>query len=367
MLMFPKGLIAGFTVLSDFLYGAISLFSIMMVVLIIFMLVYTKVKNKQNAKNIKATKLVDTLIEKAIFFGEDEENHTDELFYKCLKLIPDIHYRKLFKVAILSAKKNISGISSEGLKQMYLNLDLVKYALQMVEDRHWHIKAEGIQELAIMGMQEHIDKILPYADDDNDVVRIEAQTAIVQLQGYKGLLFLDIVTYPITDWQQIKLLRELTYLPEINNFSGIENWFGSPNYSVVVFAMRIARNYHLFHLHDHILACLYHENPKVRIEAIHSLREVYTEDTADVLKNIFAQETLKHQIAIIKTLQTVGTEEDIDFLRYHLTCENNELKLALLRAIASISKNALQALELSAGSIEYPFAEMIEQIKGENV
>jgi hypothetical protein len=365
--MFPKWLIAGFTIVPDFLYVAMSFFATIMVLLILFMLVYTWVKNHQTVKNSKANQLVDTLIEKAIFFGEDEECHTDELFYKCLTLIPDIQYRKLFKAAILSAKKNISGISSEGLRQMYLNLDLVKYALQMVNDRRWYIKAEGIQELATMEMREHIDKILSYADDHNDIVRIEAQTAIVQLQGYKGLLFLDIVTYPITDWQQIKLLKELSYLPEINNFSGIENWFSSANYSVTVFAMRIARNYHLFHLHDHILACLYHENPIVRIEAIHTLREVYTEDTADVLKSIFTQETLKHQIAIIKTLQTIGTDDDIDFLHHHLNCENHELKLSLLRTIAFISNNKMKTLELFSDSIEYPFAEMIAQIKGENV
>jgi HEAT repeat protein len=363
--MFKAPLLVIFKLVSTFCIAGIMIFITGIVLLIILIIININKKKRQHFRRVLIRKLVESLIQKAIFSTEEEYDYTDELYYRAEILIADSNYREIFKEAILSARKNLSGISSDGIRQLYLHLGLAEYALQMLNDPRWYVKAAAIQELAIMGIDEHIDKILHFADDENEIVRIEAQTALVKLQDYKGLVFLDKVTYPITDWQQIKLLKELSYLPEIINFSGIEKWFNSPNYSVIVFAIRIAGNYNLFHLYDHMISSLYHINPKVRLEAINTLKEVYTGETAAVLKSLFENEVLKNQIAIARTLQKIGSDDDVAFLLDHLNCENNELKLSLLRAIACISKHKMVTLDSLASNAGYPLVEMIAQIKEE--
>jgi len=45
------------------------------------------------------------------------------------KLMHDKHFRKLLVNEIISAKKNIAGISADNLKHLYVQLGLEKYAL----------------------------------------------------------------------------------------------------------------------------------------------------------------------------------------------------------------------------------------------
>jgi len=90
-----------------------------------------------------------------------------------------------------------------------LQLKLEKYALKSLKSRKWYIKAKAIQELTVMEIDEFVSQLYPYTNDQNEHVRMEAQNALVQFNGFDGLSFLDIVSYPISDWQQIKLLQKL--------------------------------------------------------------------------------------------------------------------------------------------------------------
>ncbi|SFD76267.1 hypothetical protein SAMN05518672_103116 [Chitinophaga sp. CF118] len=347
-----------------YLYIVIIVCLVLMILAIAFIGVYISIKNRKRKKDIKRKNVADNLIQR-VLFSDEEQNNTDKPRYKGYKLVRDANFRRILTAEILSARKNISGASAERLKQMYEELHLEKHALLNTDSRYWHIKAKGLQELAIMEMRDYVDIIIPYADHPNELVRIEAQAAIVKLQGYKGLLFLDTVTYPVSDWQQIKLLHELSNFQENQSFVNIESWLQSANYSVIIFAMRIASNNHLFNIHDNIMACMDHEEPRVRLRAIQTLNEIYTEHTTDGLKKRFAFETHHNQIAILKVLQTIGTERDVTFMFDYLDNDNNELRLTLIRTIATISDQKLQALEKFPRIKEAPWAEMMMQIKGE--
>jgi len=348
-------------------YQVIVIFSIVCLIcsLLIYMLVYIYFKSKNEKKQGKWRLISDLLIRKAIFYDDDdiEEETVIPVTDRAKKLMRNKHFRKLLVEEITLAKKNITGTSADNLKHLYQQLSLDKYALKSLKSRFWHIKAKAIQELTIMEMKEYITQLYTFTNDQNELVRMEAQTATVQFNGFEGLRFLDIITYPISDWQQIKLLQQLSCVPPVN--INIDAWLKSENSSVVVFALKLARNYHRFELHDDILLCLDHKDPQVRLEAINFLCEIYTDETSDALISRFLKEDFKQQLAMIKAMQNIGSEKDILFLLSLLDDKNHEMKLSAARALAKIGKNGLSSLQDHATTAGYPLNEIVMQIKGE--
>ncbi len=306
--------------------------------------------------------MANLLIRKAIFFEEIEDDIPVTLrVQQSLKQTP---FRKFLTNELLKAKKNVSGSAAENIKQLYLQLNLNQYALAGLKNRRWYLKAQAIQELSVMGLKEYLTKIYRFTNNANELVRMEAQIAIVNFYGFEGLRFLDVVSYPITEWQQIKLLQELLRISP-DNFKGIEKWLKSPNKTVVVFALKLVRGYHRFELHDSVVGCLADADKQVKLQAIISLGEIYTAETSRLLIGQFLSAHPKHQLAIIKVLQNIATDDDIPFLLQQLDHENVEIKLFAARALANISAKGLESLMNHKQALQYPFIEIIAQVKNE--
>jgi hypothetical protein len=351
-------------------YQVIMMFFIacLMGITLTYMLIYLYFKSKREKKHGKWLLISDLLIRKAVFYDDDGDDETEDgttipVTDRAKKLMRNKHFRELLTKEIMSAKRSLSGTSADNLKHLYQQLKLNKYALISLKSRYWHIKAKAIQELTVMGMNEFATELYPYTNNQNELVRMEAQTALVQFHGFEGLRFLDIVTYPISDWQQIKLLQQLSLVPPSN--ISIDAWLKSTNNSVVVFALKLARNYHRFELHDNIVLCLDHEDPEVRLHAIHCLCEIYTDETSDQLISRFLNECFKNQLTMVKAFQNIGSEKDIMFLSSLLNNDNDEMKLCAARALAHSGPSGLTSLEDQAKTGGYPLNEMVSQIKGE--
>lgn len=365
----------------DFLSGfsffglIIFFFLLLILVLCIYILIYLYIKNRREANYERWKFISDTLIRSAIFFEEEILKPGNTLLKiletdllplpgRLKKLLPDPHFRKLLSSELLSAKQNMSGTAALNLKNLFKQLKLDQDALKMLDSRSWYIKASGIQQLGIMGMNDHQDKILKYTNDKRGLIRVEAQNAIVKFSGFDGLWFLDYATYPISEWQQIKLLEELSQLPN-ENFTGIDKWLKSSNDTVVIFALKLAKNYHRFELYDEVINCLKHVNPEVRRQAIYTAREIYTIETANHLIEVYNNEVERNKIVIVKVLADISTNMQIPFLLEILEEEKNELKIAASYSLASISLNGMEALQSHRKAGEYPLDQIIKQIKSE--
>jgi hypothetical protein len=331
------------------------------------MIFYLYFKARIEKKRGKWRMISDMLISKAIFFEDQRDEIEDEILASATtaakKLVNNRHFREFISEELMSAKKNFSGGSSDSLKDFYLDLDLDKYALENLGSRRWYIKAKAIQELTTMHVDEFIEQIQAFTNDKNDLVRMEAQAALVQFNGFDGLEFLDTITYPISNWQQIKLLQLLSQQPPSN--IDIARWFSSDNSSVIIFALKLARNYHRFELHDAIASCLDNEDPQVRLEAIHCLNEIYTDETSDQFIARFLREDIKHQVAMAKVMQTIGTDKDKLFLLDLLTYDSDELKLNAARALANASHDGLVSLEEYSKKSDPAIGQIIMHVKGE--
>jgi len=322
-------------------------------------------KNLYDKKFDKWSLISDLLIRKAVFYDDDElEGDTMiPVTARAEKLMSNKHFRKLLINEIMSAKRSITGISADNLKHLYVQLGLDKYAFSNLSSNKWHIRAKAIQELTVMDMHEFVDQICTYADDKNDLVRMEAQSALVQFNGFEGLSFLETLNSPISNWHQIKLLQQLSQLPPAN--IDMTSWFTTTNSSVIIFTLKLARVYQRFDLYYEIVSCLDHEDPAVRHEAIHCLNEIYTDETSDDFISRFLNEILKNQLAMIKVMETVGTEKDVLFLLDLLTYENDEIKISAARALVQSNKNGMVSLEEYSLKAEQPINEIVMHIKGE--
>lgn len=340
-------------------------FFVIACILIGFMLIYLKrIKNKR-AKYNKWKNIADLLIRDAIF-SEDESIDTVRfnIEQSTNVLVENFNFRKILTKDILSAKKNMSGKSSIFLQKLYLQLGLDQYAIKNISSKRWHIKTKAIQDLGIMGLKENLSKIYRYTNNTNELIRMEAQIAVIKLTGFEGLRFLDVINTPINDWQQIKLLNELSHV-QANDFSGIEKWLHSANESVVVFALKLVRVFRRLELYKQVELCLLHQSPSVRKEAILAIEKIYTEYTAKVLLSRYEYEVIENQITILKVIQQIGDEETIDTLISFIDSAANEEKRTIVRAIAHISINGLAQLSLLPDSKRAPLSLIIKQIEGE--
>lgn len=322
-------------------------------------------KKKHERSKQKWKVIADLLIRKAIFFEEQDGTETDiQLTDRAGKLMKNRRFRKLLTNEILNARKNVSGSAAENLKKLYLQLNLHQFALSKLSKGKWYIKSQVIQELSIMDLKENLTKIYRYINNSNKLLRMEAQIAVVRLYGFEGLRFLDLVSYPLSEWQQIKLLHELAHVPP-DNFSGIEKWLKSSNKSVVVFALKLTRIYHRFELHDAVALCLDDESVDVRNQAIVSLGEIYNHETSGILIGRLLKAEVKEQKAILEVLQNLGTPEDMLVLLDQLNSDSPSVKFVAARALSKVGPEGYESLLQHPQARSYPLSGIIKQISSE--
>lgn len=362
-----KGLLSAGFILKVHLQVIVMVFILcLMTGVLTYMLFYMYFKNVREKKHSKWLEITDQLIQDAIFFDEDNEVEIQDakapLADRAKKMIRDKHFRRFLVDEIISAKRSISGTSAEGLKHLYTQLRLDQYSLRSLGSFRWHVKAKAIQELTIMEMDGYVAELDAFTNNHNELVRMEAQTATIQFNGFDGLRFLDTITFPISDWQQIKLLQQLSSASpsDIN----MAPWLESSNKTVVVFALKLARNYNRFELYDNIIKCLDHSNPEVRLEALHCLCEIYTEDTSDEIISRFLRESQKIQLIMIKVMQSIASEKDILFLLSLLDDDNDEIKFHAASALANMGKTGMTSLEHHELAATYPLNGMLMELKG---
>lgn len=266
---------------------------------------------------------------------------------------------------LISCKKNFSGTVAETIVQLYNQLDLKKDSLKKLNNkRKWHIKARGIQELYLMDQKDVLKPIYKSTNNKNEFIRMEAQTGVIHMTGFAGLRFLDVVTYPITEWQQIKLLEQLRLTPKEENFSeSISGWVLSKNDTVVVFALKLADEYQQFTSRNAVIDCLVHPSEPVRIQAVKTMIRLADESTPAILTGYFRKEGYINRAMMLDALTVLATETQNDFLVTLLDDPNNIIKLKAAIVLANCCPDGLALLEERSIAEPEPFARILKHVK----
>lgn len=318
--------------------------------------------------------LTDNIIYTIIFYEDDkpDNDQTGELLdiisranikipSGMAKHLPNTNFRKILTRKLIDVKLNMSGAASENLTRLFRQLEFDKKVLKMLNSSSWYKMASAIQKIGVMELDEYKQRLFEFVDHERGLIRVEAQNAILKFYGFEGLRFLDHATYPITEWQQIKLLDQLASL-QTENFTGIEVWLESKNDTIVLFALKLVKNYHRFELFDQVVSCLRHNNPMVRKQAIIVLKELPSEYSATILIDIYFSETANNQLAILHALESVSTDDEIPFLLGLLSDDVNAVKIASAKALASLGQSGIEAIQSHSEANQYPLAQIIAQI-----
>ena len=334
---------------EDYLWGAIKILilSILIIVLITYIRLYRK-KKKYLYKTQIRKKLESWISGGVLDMTPDELKKTP--IPKNISANLNLRVRRQYLVnELVDIRRSFSGELGANLSIIYERLGLKDISVKKLKSDKWFHRARGIQELYIMEQRDTLDQIYEAANDDNEYVRMEAQTGIIHMQGYDGLKFLDEADYYLTEWQQLKILQQLDdYERTPALHKGITNWLKSENDSVVLFGLRLTDHYGLKDEHDNVVKCLEHPNENIREQAVTTLSHIPNDRTADLLVKRFPNEKLHGQLNILDALELVATERQEAFLSGLLSDESGLVRLKAARVLAVCCPGGLSALEARA-------------------
>lgn len=295
----------------------------------------------------------------------EEDVDTPALIRNFKRILINKHVRQFAINELISCKKNFSGGVTDNIVSLYIALGFKEDSLAKLRNNtRWHIKARGIQELYLMEQQDILKTIYKNTNSTNEFVRMEAQTGVIHLTGFPGLRFLDVISYPLTEWQQLKLLEQLRLFPKKEDLSDkIPGWLRSANNTVVVFALKLADEYQVFAVRQDVIQCLVHADEQVRTQALKTLVRLADEETPQILLGYFAKESLVNRLYILDAMRAIGTEADRDFIEQLLDDENDTIKLKAAIVLVAISGTGMAVIEKRSLLQPEPFERIYRHIK----
>ena len=304
---------------------------------------------------------ISILVSTAVFYLEE----CNEIIAENKKRLQNLMFRQCLINEIILARKSLSGSSCQNLKKLYEELELNNDSFKKLHHKKWHIKAKGVQELAIMEQTKYAKQIFRLTNNKSDLVRNESQCALVSFYGFPGLRFLGVTTYPLSEWQQIQLLNKLHDVKP-QNFDLIKKWLQSPNESVVNFSLRLATFYNSFDVYPNVMDCLSNTSLQVKLNTLNYLKKIPRDDTAKKLVDDYSYENKSYKLAIINALNDIGSEEQINFLLKQLLDKDDDIKLAAAKSLSHLHPLGIEFFKTYLFADEDPWKTIFLQIENEH-
>lgn len=297
---------------------------ILVVILIGFILLFSVYKyrsllNKQKWTSVIEHKITDTIVEGKI------STQPDLAFAPYLK---ERSFRNLFLSVLVSSNNYFAGSAQNEVLGLFHSFGLENDAWRKIKQKSPYQISGGIQELTTMKVEEIMPDLLKLLNHPNKYVYQEVQYSLVNFKGFDGLFFLDNLETPLSDWQQLRLLKSIDKVSNVENVK-VSNWLQSKNKSVVIFTLRfIAQNQLLFFYND-VLDLLTNPSTSIRKQVVITLQSLENKDTNTKLIEIFYNESFDIQQEIMKVLKLSKDIATLPFLKELLFKElDSRLKIS---------------------------------------
>lgn len=343
------------------LFGALLLIvAIALVVSAIFIYLYFKKRSFLYTERIR--EYLEVWIAQIITDEAVESLEIPRRFYRVLN---NGAARQFAINQLVLCKKNFSGAVSDNITALYVRLGLKAHSLKKLkEKRHWHIQARGIQELYLMDQRDCLRKIYKQTNSEYEFVRLVAQNGIIHLTGFPGLRFLDVVSQPLSEWHQLKLIEQLKFHTPGEDFAdNISKWLQSKNETVVVLALKLASDYQLYAVRPFVIDALVHSHDSVRSQALKTLVRLADEFTPSLLLGYFAKESEMNQAFILNALRNLATEKEQAFLERLLDHKSDTIKLKAGIVLAECTSGGLALLEKKGREQPEPYQRIYQHAK----
>jgi hypothetical protein len=308
------------------------------VVLLIWILIN---RNRIHAVEAKTGRLLEQFQTLLVDYLFSENNN--EQFREIQRIAAFDFDRRILINQMIDLSINLSGESKEKLRDLYFKLELDQDSLFKAHSSMWHIQIKGFKEMAFMNIKEASQQIRNALKSKNNILRMEAQLALVRLNEDDPFGFLDDLKRPFTLWEQLNVHELIIFhnLP-IPDFS---RWTNSTNKTVVIFSLRMIQVFKQTGAMQAIINCLSHPDREVRHTAIRVCGEIQLHDTLPHLKHIYKSEDRDNCLAIIHAMEKMRNESMLGFLKLVLDKEEDvQLQIGAAVAISKMGETGISAL-----------------------
>ena len=317
---------------------------ICLVILLIWILIN---RNKMHVRQIETDRLLRQF--ETLLFDYLTSEDKEEIFLQIDKVAMSGFNRKILFKQMRELSKSLhlgDGVNEEAcelLRELYYRLRLDKDSIKKIYSSKWHIQVKGFRELAFMDVTDANDKLRRALKSRNNIIRSEAQVALIRLNRDDPFGFLDHQTHPFTLWEQLSAyeLMELHSLP-VPDFS---RWTNSPNKTVVIFALRMIQVFKQQHAVSHVIECLKHPDKDIRHTAINVCGEIQLRESLSHLKQMYRDEDDTICLAIIQAMSKMPDDSMLNFMKLVLDKEDDvQLQIESAKAINKMGEEGVSAL-----------------------
>jgi len=255
----------------------------------------------------------------------------------------DTYRRQVLIEQMIDVSVNLKGEESGKLLGLYKHLGLDRDSITRANDRRWHKKIKGFRELAFMNIREANGTIYKALNSSNEILRMEAQIALVRLSDDNPFEFLSHLARPFSLWEQITL-HELIIQHSIP-VPLFKKWLTSSNPTIVMFALRMIREFRQGDAEEGIQEVLMHPDPAVRQLGVQVAGDLNMRSTLESMKRMYKNQEYNICLEIVKSMGKMPDLSMLGFLKLVLDKEDDvQLQIEATKAIENNGEEGVKAL-----------------------
>ncbi len=244
---------------------------------------------------------------------------------------------------MIDVSVNLKGDSEEKLRRLYKELDLNNDSIQRAYSHKWHKKIKGFRELAFMGIKDANDEMYKSLNSRNEILRMEAQIALVNLSDKNHFDFLSHLERPFSLWEQMTL-HDLIIQHEIP-VPEFKRWLTSANPTVVMFALRMIREFKQRDAESEVKIALLHRDHRVSQLAVEVAGDLDMRSSLDTMKRMYKFQDYNSCLEIVRSMGKMPEQSMMGFLKLVLDKEDDvQLQIEAVKAIENMGEEGVKAL-----------------------
>jgi len=316
------------------LYSILSLITLLIIILIH----RSRLKREQKLKDNLLERYQQLLMD-YLFDDQKQEAAFNELNTVAHSRIN----RQILIDQMIDLSVNLKGEIKEVIQALYIRLGLQKDSLEKAYHGKWHENVKGFRELAFMNIRDANDQIIKSLNASNDILRMEAQIAMVRLSDGNPYEFLALLEKPLSLWEQVTL-HELQIQHNLK-IPAFKQWFHLENISVVMFALEMVAWYKQRGVGKEILGLFEHEDEHVRFTSYKVCGEIGLKMSLPAMIKRYPEETFKNKLEILHTFTKVPDEKHLKFLKNVLDTEEDvQLQIEATKAMENTDEPGISML-----------------------
>ena len=306
----------------------------MIILLLVILLNRTRMEKEEDLKQYLAETYQGMIID-FLFTGSSPDRFRS--------IASDTYRRQALIDQMIDVSVNLKGDAEEKLCGLYLYLGLDRDSIKRANNIRWHKKIKGFRELAFMNIKDANNAIYKALNSKNEILRMEAQIALVRLTDEDPFSFLLQLSRPFSLWEQITLheliIQHDLPVPEFKKF------LKASNPTVVMFALRMIREFKQKDAEDDLRETLEHSSQEVRRLAVQVAGDLEMRSSLEVMKRMYKSQDYNTCLEIIRSMAKMPDPSLMGFLKLVLDKEDDvQLQIEATKAIENNGEEGVKTL-----------------------